>query len=670
MNKSLTTHLRPLPALLGVLFAVGPVMAADSQVFTLGEITVSATPLRAGSLGSTAIEVEEIRQNDRNTVGEALDLLPGVNLSKQGQRNEQMIWVRGFNLRQVPIFSDGIPIYVPYDGYVDLGRFTTFDLSRIEVSKGFSSALYGANTLGGAINLVSRRPTKVFEGEVGGALTFTSNGQMNGQQTYTNLGTNRGTWYMQAGASYANQDYFQLPDNFTPVKGEDGGQRNNSSTRDSKINFKFGLTPNATDEYAINYIKQHGVKNDPPYAGSAANVSPVFWQWPYWDKESYYFLSSTRLGEHTLKLRGYHDIFKNSLSIFDDASYTSMKKASSSVSFYDDYTDGLSVQDDYRLSAANLLRASYNIKDDVHRENNAGDPVRTFKDRTQSFALEDSHAFNARWSLSTGLSLEQRDSLQAQDYNSTTKKITDFARADNSATNGQVGLTYQLNDSDAVHASIATKSRFPTIKDRYSYKMGQALPNPALKAEEATHYEIGYAAKLGGKWLLEANLFHSDITNFIQSATLTTMCGASACTQSQNVGQSTADGLELGLRGSLGAWDMDANYTYLNRNNISNPGIFLTDTPRQKLFTSAVWHAGHALDITGSVESYTLRYSSTDGKQVAPGFAVANLKAGYTLKGGTLLEVGVRNMFDRLYSYVEGYPEPGQTFFFQFKMPL
>ena len=91
MKKIRTTPLRPLPALLGALFAVGPAVAAERQVFTLGEITVSATPLQAGSLGSTSIETEEIRQNDRNTVGEALDLLPGVNLSKQGQRNEQMI---------------------------------------------------------------------------------------------------------------------------------------------------------------------------------------------------------------------------------------------------------------------------------------------------------------------------------------------------------------------------------------------------------------------------------------------------------------------------------------------------------------------------------------------------------------------------------------------------
>jgi len=66
-----------------------------------------------------------------------------------------MVSIRGFDSREVPLFIDGIPVYVPYDGYVDLGRFTTADLAAIQVAKGFSSVAYGANTLGGAISRFS-----------------------------------------------------------------------------------------------------------------------------------------------------------------------------------------------------------------------------------------------------------------------------------------------------------------------------------------------------------------------------------------------------------------------------------------------------------------------------------------------------------------------------------
>ena len=53
---------------------------------------------------------------------------------------------------------------MPYDGYVDPGRFTTFDLAEVNVTKGYTSLLYGPNAMGGAINLISRKPVKLGGG--------------------------------------------------------------------------------------------------------------------------------------------------------------------------------------------------------------------------------------------------------------------------------------------------------------------------------------------------------------------------------------------------------------------------------------------------------------------------------------------------------------------------
>ena len=98
-------------------------------------------------------------------MGEAVAIAPGVNLSTNS-RNESMVYVRGFDPRQVPVFLDGIPQYAPCDGYIDFGRFTTFDLGEIRVGRGAASLLYGPNTLGGAINLISRKPSRPLEGDV------------------------------------------------------------------------------------------------------------------------------------------------------------------------------------------------------------------------------------------------------------------------------------------------------------------------------------------------------------------------------------------------------------------------------------------------------------------------------------------------------------------------
>src|SRR6185295_9268465 len=112
------------------------------------------------------VDAQTLAAKHRDDLAEALDLIPGVSVQNLGQRRERLVTVRGFSSRQVPLFIDGIPVYVPYDGNVDLARFGVDYVSKIVVSKGLTSLLYGPNILGGAVNVVSRKPTQPFEASV------------------------------------------------------------------------------------------------------------------------------------------------------------------------------------------------------------------------------------------------------------------------------------------------------------------------------------------------------------------------------------------------------------------------------------------------------------------------------------------------------------------------
>ncbi len=59
---------------------------------------------------------------DKQNVAQALSVVPGVVLQKSGSRNEEQVKVRGFDSRQVPVYFDGVPIYVPYDGNASIWR--------------------------------------------------------------------------------------------------------------------------------------------------------------------------------------------------------------------------------------------------------------------------------------------------------------------------------------------------------------------------------------------------------------------------------------------------------------------------------------------------------------------------------------------------------------------
>ena len=93
--------------------------------------------------------------------------MPGVvsTFDANGRRNESDIFVRGFGRWQVPLMIDGVRIYLPADNRLDFARFLTADIAAVQIQKGYASVLDGPGAMGGAINLVTRKPTKPFEAE-------------------------------------------------------------------------------------------------------------------------------------------------------------------------------------------------------------------------------------------------------------------------------------------------------------------------------------------------------------------------------------------------------------------------------------------------------------------------------------------------------------------------
>lgn len=633
-----------------------------SHVFTLGQVVV--TPGSSRQLNAT-LSARQLQDFARNDVSKALNLLPGVNLSAVGPRNEAMVYVRGFDLRQTPLLIDGIPVYIPYDGYVDLARFTTFDLAEINVSKGYTSVIYGPNALGGAINLISRRPVKKFE--LNGASGWLSGGY----RTNVNIGANLGKFYAQAGISKMKRDSFPLSKDFTRTKTEDGGWRNNSYNMDWKYNIKVGYTPNKRSEYALSYIYQHGEKGTPVYAGgdtlNSLLKSPRYWKWPYWDKRSLYFISNTAIGAtQYVKTRFYYDKFKNQLNSYDDATYTTISRPYAFKSIYDDYTVGGIVE--YGNSfwkGKDILKATAQWKQDVHREHNEGEPVRTMSDNTYTAGLENELKLPHNLTLLTGVSFNRRASIKAQDYNSTTKQVSDFPTNDNNAFNIQGGLKYQPDDNNALTFSVARKTRFATTKDRYSYRLGTAVPSPDLHAEYAVNYDLGYKGNINQRLTIQASLFYSKIYNTILSVNNIKYDSVRHVWQSQlqNTGKSEYLGAEAGLEYLIADdWRAGVNYTFIKRNNLSNPALHFTDVPKHKFFGFLKYQLHDRFSIQANTEYDSKRYSSTYGAS-AGSFMLLNTRASLRVISFLSIEAGINNITDRNYSLVEGYPEAGRNYF-------
>lgn len=643
-----------------------PAAQAADDTFTLGTITVTGQRAQVGEMpqdqASSLVTRREMQQFGRETVGDAVALLPGVTLSNNS-RNELLVYLRGFDARQVPLFIDGVPVYVPYDGYVDFNRFGTYDIAAIQVAKGFSSIAYGPNALGGAINLVSRKPSGTFEGDA-----FLGAGAGSDRKAGVNLGTRQGTWYAQAGLSYREADGFRMSSDFVPTATEDGGLRNNSDRRDSKVSFKVGLTPNTSDEYALSYYRQDGVKGQPPTTGT---TGVRYWRWPFWDKESLYFVSSTALGAtETVKLRLYHDRFDNEVTSYTNATYTTLRTSgqgsvSTGRSIYHDRTTGGAVELESRRLKGHVLRAVLQQRADKHDEVDANAALNArYEDTLRSVGVEDLIELAPAWQLSLGAA---RHSLRPDSVFSTSSAYA--LPPSSSATNLQAGLFHDLTATDRVYLTLARKTRLPTLKDRYSQRLGNYVENPALGPERSLNFELGYQ---GRPWAalpgvnVEAALFQSRVDDKIQSVFVSggTSCSPATPCQMRNVGEARVSGLELGVRGTVLPWlDLGGNLTVLDQKNVSSPETRITGVPDRKVFAYAVVRPVQGVSLQATVEHNSRRWVSNTASLGQ--FTLLGLKAGWKPLPALTLEAGIENALDRNYELDAGFPAAGRTWFAQ-----
>jgi iron complex outermembrane receptor protein len=623
-----------------------------SRTFQLGEVRVSGI---SGKDSTNVLSYQRIEKFNRTDLSNALNILPGVSIANVGPRNESVVYVRGFDLRQVPVFIDGVPVYVPYDGYVDMGRFTTFDLAEINVSKGFASILYGANTMGGAINLVSRKPVSKFE--INGRAGIFSG---DGYRWNVNAGSRFGKFFYQVGASQLKQQTFPLSSDFKKRRYQQTDDRENAYRDDLKFSVKAGFTPNATDEYVIGYVNQRGKKGNPPYVGDDSKIMTRFWQWPKWNKQSLYFISNTAVGEKSkVKTRLYYDTFVNQLFSYDDTTYTKQTRPYAFQSFYDDYTFGGNAEYESRALANNVFKLNVQYKRDMHREHDLGEPVQGYIDNTMSVGIENTYQITPSIAVIPGVSFNTRNSDKAQEYNATTKEITNFADSKNNAVNAQIGLLWDINTSHSLKGSVARKTRFATIKDRYSYRMGQAIPNPDLGAEVAVNFDVSYLGKIADKLSLQASVFNSNIDDIIQQVDNV----QPGRFQLKNAGKARFYGAEAGLDYRvISGLSIGSNYSFIKRKNKTNPAILFTNVPEHKVFAYADYSFLKRANILASVEHNSDRYSTSYGTQ-AKAYTLVNAKASVKLYKFISAEAGLNNIFDVNYSLVEGFPEAGRNFF-------
>jgi outer membrane cobalamin receptor len=144
-----------------MLFSVTGVWAEEekSDVYEEEEVVVTATRTSetvSQSPGVTEIiNKEEIADTGAGTVSEALVEDGMVVPTYGGNEGVATIRIDGSSAEQTLILINGVPANQGCNGTVDLSYFPTANIDRVEIVHGPLSALYGANALGGVVNIIT-----------------------------------------------------------------------------------------------------------------------------------------------------------------------------------------------------------------------------------------------------------------------------------------------------------------------------------------------------------------------------------------------------------------------------------------------------------------------------------------------------------------------------------
>lgn len=174
----------------------------------LAEVIVVGSPLskvRNSAFNATAVNTREL-VNTTKTLSEALAKAPGMKIRESGGVGSDMaVTMDGFSGKHVKVFIDGVPQEGVGSSF-SLNNIPVNFADRIEVYRGVVPVGFGADAIGGVINIVTpRRQRRWF---VDASYSY---GSFNTHKSYVNFGQtlrNGLKYEINAFQNYSDNDYW------------------------------------------------------------------------------------------------------------------------------------------------------------------------------------------------------------------------------------------------------------------------------------------------------------------------------------------------------------------------------------------------------------------------------------------------------------------------------
>ncbi|MCW7754339.1 TonB-dependent receptor [Desulfobotulus sp. H1] len=207
----------------------------------------SATPISQTPGGVGIVNDTTIFQAQPVSISNALQRISGVNKTSDSLWGSE-VSIRGLSRNRVIFLIDGCRVNTATDLNAQFGLLHPDEIERIEVLKGPVSALYGSGSIGGVVNVITKKGTFSPEPSFHASFTVTHQSNPEGYSTHTSLMHTAPNHWVYASGSLRDHDSY---------KDGDGAEVHNSQFDDMGGSIKTGFRWNELHQtvFQFQYIK-------------------------------------------------------------------------------------------------------------------------------------------------------------------------------------------------------------------------------------------------------------------------------------------------------------------------------------------------------------------------------------------------------------------------------
>ena len=584
-------------------------------VYRLPEFTVFGTRL-LGPYAVSEITASDVEKSGAEDLAEVLETIPGLDV-RTSSRGEAKLSTRGLGDRQVVVLVDGVPLSDPYTGSVNTAMVMAGALGSVRVTKGPVASVYGANALGGIVEVATAAHER---SGLGYRIAAGTDGRYSG---HVSAGGQIGRFRLAAGVATRGAADFSLPESYEEEAWEDGDLRDYSGEERLFAWGRASWRPGARSDASVS-VQVADSSWDAP--ASTSSDRPRFWSFPHWREVrttgSLAFRPSDVLSVESTLFYATND---NDLASYNDPERTDRAWLSSvSNRSFGGYALG-----EYRGLERHRIAGGLNIRGDVARlRDDLGEEWAHYESTTASVFAQDNVSMSRRDLVSAAVNLD----LMSGEGQS-------LARF-----NPQVSYTRSLGGPFSARALVGMKTRFPTLKEWFSPSIG----NPDLKPEKSASVELELAA--------ETDASSVSIVGFRQSVD-DMIATAGKGEPAENLESVTSLGAELAAEHRF-PWGLDVRLGVAvtsAKDDDTDERIPLV--PEATATLLATYERGGSA-ITLRVQGIGERYDEDAGD--LPGYALVGVRGSVDTQWGELFGA-VENAFDELYEYEGGFPGPGRS---------